>query len=98
MLAKKHADRLRSFAETCSGGARQIKARHHIGYIDHLAAKDFLHDSFGIGQVSKRQKRRCVRMVDEFMWKECMKQRLHRRVWRSRIKQISALDVDHFLI
>ena len=60
--------------------------------------RKFPHDRLGIRQVSKRQKWCCMRMVDELVWKERMKQRLHRGVRRRRIKQISALNVDHFLI
>ena len=98
MFAKKHADRLRPVAETGSSSACQIKAGHYIWHVDHLAAENFPHDRLGIRQVSKSQKRCRMRMVDELVWKERMKQRLHRGVRRRRIKQISALNVDHFLI
>ena len=49
-------------------------------------------------QVGKGQERGGVRVIDEFMRKERMKKRFHRRVGRRRIHKIGALDVDHFLV
>ena len=37
-------------------------------------------------------------VVDEFVWEECMQQRLDRRVRRDGIDQIGALQLHHFLV
>ena len=79
-------------------GLGQTEARRDIGHDPHAPVIDLARKRLAVRLIDKRQHRCGMGMVDEFVRKEGMQQRLDRGIRRCGIEQVQPLQIDHGLV
>jgi hypothetical protein len=98
VVGEQHTLRAREALEDLGGRDREVEARHHVRHRRDAVAVDRPADGSGIGLGADRRGDDGMCVIDEFVRRVGVRQRLDRRIRCGRVEQILAEVIDEFFV